>query len=73
MTQSGLAQRIGAAHGVSIAATALAWLRAKPTVVAPIASASRVSQVADLLASASVELTPEEIAHLSAVSDAAQG
>ena len=31
---------------------ALAWLAAQPTVIAPIASASKVSQVADLLASA---------------------
>lgn len=62
-------ERIGAAHGVSIAATALAWLRAKPTVVAPIASASRVSQVADLLDGARVDLTAEEVADLDAVSE----
>ena len=48
---------IGGAHGVSIAATALAWLRAQPTVAAPIASASKVAQVADLLDGARVELT----------------
>ncbi|KEP75048.1 alcohol dehydrogenase [Microbacterium sp. SUBG005] len=77
-TPAGLAvidalEEIGTAHGASVATTALAWLRAQPTVAAPIASASKVSQVADLLASASLELTPEEIARLSAVSDAAQG
>jgi aryl-alcohol dehydrogenase (NADP+) len=37
-------------------------------VVAPIASGSRVSQVADLGAVAKVTLTPEEVAKLGAVS-----
>ena len=55
-------ERIGAAHDVSIAATALGWLRAKPTVVAPIASASKLSQVADLLDGGRVELTADEVA-----------
>ncbi|KAA9110807.1 aldo/keto reductase [Microbacterium rhizomatis] len=60
---------VGRAHGVSVAATALAWLRAQPTVAAPIASASRVAQVADLLDGARVTLTPEEIAALNSVSE----
>ncbi|MDF2555067.1 MAG: hypothetical protein K0R60_962 [Microbacterium sp.] len=62
-------EQVGAAHDASIAATALAWLRAQPTVAAPIASASRVSQVADLLTSARIELSAEELSALSAVSD----
>ncbi|MFT4210665.1 MAG: aldo/keto reductase [Microbacterium sp.] len=61
-------EAIGTAHGASIAATALAWLRAQPAVVAPIASASRVDQVADLLAGARLELTASEIAELDRVS-----
>lgn len=61
-------EQVGAAHGASIAATALAWLRAQPTVAAPIASASRVEQVADLLTSARLELTADEIAALDSVS-----
>ena len=61
-------ERIGRDHGISIATTALAWLVAKPTVVAPIASASRVEQVADLVAVGGVSLSPEEIAHLDEVS-----
>lgn len=64
---------IGEAHGVSIASTALAWLRAKPAVAAPIASASRVDQVADLIAGATTDLTAEEVAVLDRVSAAAQG
>ncbi len=61
-------ERIGAAHDASIAATALAWLRAQPTVAAPIASASKVEQVEDLLASARIELTGEQLAELDRVS-----
>ncbi|MCJ1707770.1 aldo/keto reductase [Microbacterium sp. VKM Ac-2923] len=76
-TPAGLAlidalEEVGDAHGASIATTALAWLRAQPTVAAPIASASKVEQVADLLASASLELTRDEIARLSDASEAAQ-
>ena len=72
-TEQGLAiidtlEQVGQAHGVSIAATALAWLRAQPTVAAPIASASRVGQVADLLDGARVELTTDEAAALTSVS-----
>jgi len=57
------------ARGVAIATIALAWLRAKPNVVAPIASASRVEQLGDLLAAASVDLTAEEVAALDAASE----
>ncbi len=62
-------ERIGKAHDVSIAATALGWLRAKPTVVAPIASASKLSQVAELLDGGRVELTADEVAELDEVSE----
>lgn len=62
-------ERIGQAHGVSIAATALAWLRAKPGVVAPIASASKLAQVADLLDGARTDLTADEVAALDNVSE----
>lgn len=62
-------ERIGKAHDVSIAATALGWLRAKPTVVAPIASASKLSQVADLLDGGRVQLTADEVAELDEVSE----
>lgn len=62
-------EEVGAAHQASIAATALAWLRQRPTVAAPIASASRVEQVPDLLASARITLTSEQIAELDRVSD----
>jgi aryl-alcohol dehydrogenase-like predicted oxidoreductase len=57
---------VAAAHGVSVAAVALAWLRAQPTVAAPIASARTPEQLAELLPMAGLELTPDEIESLSA-------
>jgi aryl-alcohol dehydrogenase-like predicted oxidoreductase len=56
---------VAAVHGVSVAAVAVAWLRAQPTVAAPIASARSVEQVAPLLESARVELTPQQLELLS--------
>ena len=61
-------ESIGAAHGASIATTALAWLRAQPAVTAPIASASRADQVADLLAAGTLELSAAELEELDRVS-----
>jgi len=62
-------EEIGDAHDASIAATALAWLRAQPTVVAPIASARNVEQVPDLLAGARLELSADEVQLLDRVSE----
>lgn len=62
-------EEIGGAHGASVAATSLAWLRAQPTVVAPIASARTVEQVPDLLAGARLALTPDEVERLNRVSE----
>ncbi len=59
---------IAAAHGVAVAAISLAWLRHQPTVVAPLASASRVEQVADLLDAGRVTLSDDEVAALNEVS-----
>ncbi len=59
---------IAVARGVSVPTTALAWLRAKPGIVAPIASATTPAQVAELVAAASVDLTPQEVAALDVAS-----
>ena len=77
-TPAGLAlidtlEDIGRAHGAPIATTALAWLRAQPTVAAPLASASKVEQVADLVASMSLDLSPDDLTRLDAASRPAQG
>ncbi len=59
---------IAAGHGVPVAAVALAWLAARATVAAPIASARTVDQLADLLPVLHLELTDDEVRLLSHVS-----
>jgi aryl-alcohol dehydrogenase-like predicted oxidoreductase len=55
---------IARTHEVAVASVSLAWLRAKPTVLAPIASATSPEQVAELVASAELELSGEELRRL---------
>jgi aryl-alcohol dehydrogenase-like predicted oxidoreductase len=62
---------IAAAHETSDAAVALAWLRVQPTVLAPIASATSPAQLTELLASAALELSEQELARLSDASSPA--
>jgi aryl-alcohol dehydrogenase-like predicted oxidoreductase len=59
---------IAFAHGAQPATIALAWLLAKPTVVAPVASATRPDQVEALMAAASIELHRSELVELDRVS-----
>jgi aryl-alcohol dehydrogenase-like predicted oxidoreductase len=59
---------VAAAHDVSVASVALAWLAAQPTVVAPIASARTPEQLPDLLSVADLRLTKNELSRLSEVS-----
>jgi aryl-alcohol dehydrogenase-like predicted oxidoreductase len=59
---------IAAAHEVSVAAVALAWLAAQPTVATPIASARSAEQLAELLQFVDLELDAGEIERLSAAS-----
>jgi aryl-alcohol dehydrogenase-like predicted oxidoreductase len=59
---------IAAGHEVTVAAVALAWLAAQPTVVSPIASARTPEQLADLLPALTLQLTDDEIRLLSHVS-----
>jgi aryl-alcohol dehydrogenase-like predicted oxidoreductase len=55
-------------HRVEPATVALAWLLTRATVVAPIASASRVEQLPALVASTHLRLTAEDLADLDAIS-----
>jgi aryl-alcohol dehydrogenase-like predicted oxidoreductase len=59
---------VAAAHQTTVAAAALAWLLAQPTVVAPIASARTPEQLAELLPAATLRLTREEVERLSEAS-----
>lgn len=56
---------VAARRATSPATIALAWVRQQATVVAPVASARATDQLPDLLASASFEITADEIAALS--------
>ena len=55
---------VAAGHDVKPAAVALAWLIARPSIAAPIASATSVEQLKDFSAAAAVKLSPAEIATL---------
>lgn len=61
--------QVAAEQSASVSSVSLAWLAAQPTVVAPIASASKLSQVADLLAGAELTLTGAQLDRLTEVSD----
>jgi aryl-alcohol dehydrogenase-like predicted oxidoreductase len=52
---------VAAAHQVNPAAVALAWLIARPSITAPIASATSVDQLSDFAAAAELRLSPGEI------------
>ena len=57
---------VAAAHGTTVAAVSLAWLRQQPLVAAPLASARTPEQLADLLASVDVDLSSDELQRLAA-------
>jgi 1-deoxyxylulose-5-phosphate synthase len=56
--------RVADEHGVSRAQVALAWLRSKPVVAAPLVGANTTAQIDDAVASLDVDLTVDEIASL---------
>lgn len=55
---------VAADHGANPAQVALAWLNARPGVIAPIASATSVAHVEDLVGALSLELTEDQVAAL---------
>jgi aryl-alcohol dehydrogenase-like predicted oxidoreductase len=59
----GALDEIAAAHGVTVSAVSLAWLRAQPVVGAPVASARTLEQLVDIMQV--VELDAAELARLS--------
>jgi aryl-alcohol dehydrogenase-like predicted oxidoreductase len=56
----GVAEETGASH----AQIALAWLIAQPGVTAPIASATKVTQLEDLLPAMELELSKDQLERL---------
>jgi aryl-alcohol dehydrogenase-like predicted oxidoreductase len=57
---------VAAETGASLAQIALAWLAAQPGVTAPIASATSVAQLEDLMGSVDLELSREQLDRLTA-------
>jgi pyridoxine 4-dehydrogenase len=64
----GVAAEIAAAHGASAGQIALAWLLRRSPAVAPIPGTSSVRHLEENVAAASIELSGEEFARLSAAS-----
>ena len=56
--------RVSARHRATPAQVALAWLMTRPGITAPIASATTVAQLSDILKSAELALTREDLAEL---------
>jgi len=59
---------VAAAQQSTVASVALAWLLSKPNVVAPVVSASRPEQVAELVAAVGLQLTRHQLADLDRIS-----
>ncbi|MEZ5995552.1 MAG: aldo/keto reductase [Hyphomonadaceae bacterium] len=59
---------ISARTGASLAQIALAWIMSKPAIAAPIASATSVAQLEELMGALSVSLSAADVAQLDAVS-----
>jgi len=65
----GALDAVAASHAVAPASVAIAWLAAQPSVATPISSARTIEQLPDLLAAATLELTPAELDLLTEASD----
>jgi aryl-alcohol dehydrogenase-like predicted oxidoreductase len=59
---------IAAAHSATPAQVALAWLMAQPTIAAPIASATSLDQLTDIMKATTLTLSAEDLAGLEAAS-----
>jgi len=55
---------VAAETGATLAQISLAWLAAQPSITAPIASATSIAQVEELLGSMELTLTPDQLATL---------
>jgi aryl-alcohol dehydrogenase-like predicted oxidoreductase len=63
-------REIAESRSAEISSVALAWLLARPGVTAPIASASKISQLPALLDAPALALTSQEVEKLTVLSDA---
>jgi aryl-alcohol dehydrogenase-like predicted oxidoreductase len=60
--------KVAARHGATPAQIALAWLMARPGITAPIASATNLAQLSEIMRAPSIKLTPEDMTALDAAS-----
>jgi len=60
----GVLDRVAVRHGATPAQVALAWIMARPSVTAPIVSATSLGQLRDILKSTELELTAQDLAEL---------
>jgi len=56
--------KVAKRHDATMAQVALAWLMARPSVTAPIASATSLAQLDDISKSVEISLTAEDMAEL---------
>lgn len=61
-------EEVAAETGAAMATVALAWLKAQPGITAPIASATSLKQLEELIAALTLDLSQGQIEQLSAVS-----
>ena len=59
---------VSSKHGASPAQVALAWVMAKPAIAAPIASATSVAQLTELMGALRLSLSGEDLSALDAAS-----
>lgn len=62
-------EEVAAETGAAMATVALAWLKIQPGITAPIASATSLSQLKELIAALLLDLTPGQVEALNAASD----
>jgi aryl-alcohol dehydrogenase-like predicted oxidoreductase len=61
-------ETVASRHSATLAQVALAWLTARPSITAPIASATSLAQLKDIMQSVKLDLTGEDMAELEAAS-----
>jgi len=61
-------EEVAAETGAAMASVALAWLKVQPTIAAPIASATSLGQIRELVAALALDLSPDQVARLTEAS-----
>jgi aryl-alcohol dehydrogenase-like predicted oxidoreductase len=65
--------KVAAEYNATVSQIALAWIMARPSITAPIASATSTAQMEELVGASELPLRPESIQALNKVSDSAPG